>query len=125
MEYHVVQGHRLGSQLIYIPKEKFLYLKKNERSGKRTFICYQSVLSVRQRDGEDHTKCTACVIIGKNDECWRNRIHHSVHQNHRRIFDDLRSLNNMKSTCQFLRDNLTISAEKISAKEIYSTEMAK
>lgn len=125
MEYSIIEGHRTGSRLVYVHKEKFLYMKKNERGGKRTYICYQKVLSGRERIGEDHTKCSACVIIDKNEICWRNSIHHTNHQNHRTIYNDLCSLKVMKNACEFIRDNLTISAAKISTQEIFHSEITK
>lgn len=125
MEYSIIEGHREGSKLIYIHREKCLYLKQNERGGKRTYICYQKVLSKRQLDGEDHTKCTACVVIGRNDECFRNKTHHTSHKNHRGIYDSLCSIKNMKNKCLLIQNNFPLSGRKISAKEIFCEEIAK
>lgn len=124
MEYTVIGGFRTNSTLIYVHKEKCLFLKKNERNSNRTYICYQAVLSKRQLRDEDHTKCTACVVIGKNGECFRNKIQHTSHRNHRSIYADLCSIENMKNKCDFIKNNLPISGSKISVKEIFCEEIA-
>lgn len=123
MEYCIIRGYRGESKLVYVPKEKYLYLKKNERSGNRTYICYQKVLLARERKYEDHTKCNAVVIIDKQGNCWKGKSHHTSHQNHRSIYNDLISLNSMKDTCQFLHDKAPASAHKIPLTEIIATEL--
>lgn len=120
MEYCIIQGYRGESKLVYVPKERFIYLKKNERSGNRTYICYQKVLLARKRKNEDHTKCNAVVIIDKHGNCRQGKSHHTSHQNHRSIYNDLRSLNSMKATCRLIQDK---APHKIPLAEIISTEL--
>lgn len=49
MEFKIIDGKRFHidesrhSKLIWIPSEKYLYSKKNQRNGKVEFICYQYV----------------------------------------------------------------------------------
>lgn len=43
-KYEIVRGFQRTSQIIWVPAEKFLYVKKESRGGYDEYICYQTVL---------------------------------------------------------------------------------
>lgn len=131
-EYMFIKGHR-GAELLYVPSEKCLYVKKNERNGKQYYICYQTILSKERKikkgiaDNIDCSKCTARVFLNKRKQCWRNKIAHTLHKDHQVIVEDLRSLDAMKRDCKMLKRNLAIpsASRKVNAREIYDKHMSK
>lgn len=133
MEYLLIEGHRKGSKLLYTPTDGHLYVKKNIRNEKTFYICYQTILCEGKKKKEeynvitDKTKCTARVLTDKKNKCWRNDIKHTEHNDHRAIFDDLQSLNSMKSECKRLKETYTTSSasRKITALDIYNEFMSK
>lgn len=54
MEYEIIDGKRFSdnknkiSKLLWVPQEKFLYVKKVTRNDKIEFICYQTILTKRK-----------------------------------------------------------------------------
>lgn len=133
MEYSIINGNREGCKLLWVPQEKYLYVKKCERSGKKTYICYNTILSSEKKKDrkenevnlEKHIKCTARVTIGENGQCNRNKIAHEPHENHQIIYEDSMLRNNIKKKCLFLRQEFPESSHKISEKEIFFGEICK
>lgn len=107
MEYEYVQGFRRTSNLVWLPIEKLLYAKHDNRNGKAEFVCYQKVLqnnknqnnkkkrknNTENKENEEILKCTAKVLIDSDGRCVRNKIAHTCHDNHELIYKDMISKN--------------------------------
>lgn len=125
MEYSIIQGVREGSHLVYVAEQKLLYVFKVERNGRKTYICYQTIICARKNDqNHDHTRCTARIVLLDDRYCEASSSH-SAHVDHEIIFEDLRKRNNMKIKCHFLKEEFAEDAHKISARTIFQKEIAK
>lgn len=147
MEYRFVTGFN-GSKLVYT--DKHLYnLKCNRPNGNVEYICYQKILNKRtkeektQSDGSQsqgmeelemnlaeqdtgcQPNCGARVIIKPDKTLSRNKIQHTNHNNHEIIVADLESIDEMEKVCTFIRENIPLSAHKVSPKDIFLQVMAK
>lgn len=147
MEYRFVTGFK-GSKLVYT--DKHLYnLKCNRPNGNVEYICYQTILckqmkkektqsigsqsegmkqlemKLAKQDTGCQPNCSARVIIKPDKTLSRNKIHHTNHDNHEVIVSDLESIDEMEKVCTFMRENIPLSAHKVSPKDIFLQVMAK
>lgn len=120
-----IRGHRTDTFLFWIPEEKYLYAKKEERSGKIECICYQSILTnPKKARSEQIVKCTARRIIDSQDQVTSNGIPHSIHSNHELIYKDLISRKNIADTCIGIKNLLGDIPVKVSVGDIFTREIA-
>lgn len=129
MECIPIKGFQ-GGDLIYIPKEKHLYVRKSNISGKSFLVCYDTVAykdtDIDKDDDYEFVKCSArCMLDVRTGKCHRNSTPHTDHDDHEIKFHDLQSLNAMKEHCRYLAKNFPFSARKIPIKEIFLSEMSK
>lgn len=128
MECEFIKGFREGSNLLYVPSEKYLYRFKSKRNGIQEFICYQTIIDrtkkINPASNEDQLDCTARVRLLSNVLCER-RFEHVCHQNHEQIVREMNKTNNMKDVCQFIKQNLTEDAHRNPTKHIFQREIAK
>lgn len=121
MNYCYVIGLSGKNELLYIDKEKCLYMEHSQKNGKKYFQCYQG----RLKSSLDYVPCPARCNVDQSTKIYTrtNGIHN--HKNHELEFNDLKSLNAMKDKCRWLADSVPLYAYKISVKEIFLEEMAK
>lgn len=120
MDYVFIQGFQ-SSTLLYVPSEKHLYVRKSSGKGSVYLVCYDTIVS----KNEIHkTTCSARCQL-KQKTCVRTAAPHTHHDNDEIIYNDLVSLNAMKSSYRLLAKNFPLSAKKIPIKEIFLMEMAK
>lgn len=124
LEYLFVTGFH-GSRLIYTPSEKNLYAFKDKRGNGESFICYQYILNKQKNGEEEHSKCSARVVLDKDKNVTRNHIEHSHHKNHEQIYADMISASTMKNKVRELRDEFPEMLDKISVDNIFLKEQAK
>lgn len=122
MEYTMITGLRAGSKLLYCVTEKCLYVKKDKRGQKTSFICYQTILSVAN---ELEPTCTARVLLDENGVLSRNHIAHSTHHDHERIRLDMCTANDIKSNIRFLATNFPEMSHKMSVEDVFNKQMSK
>lgn len=79
LEYEFIRGHRRGSELLYIPSEKQLFVQKSKLTNVKSFVCYQSILKQNKKNKENIVSCTARVTINNENICVRKNIAHSCH----------------------------------------------
>lgn len=126
MEYVPIKGFR-GGNLIYIPEDRHLYVRRTTKAGRVYFVCYDTVLTKRLKKQEPNfQECGArCTLNESTGLCSKKASCHRDHENHDVIFRDLQSLNTMKDKCRYLAENFPFSARRIPIKEIFLAEMAK
>lgn len=151
MEYEIIDGKRFSekkykiSKLLWVPQEKFLYVKKVTRNDNIEFICYQSILKKRKvrtdiriyyskqifiyfiqslKNTEDFLKCTARVILHPDGKLIKNSIEHTPHGSHEFEYHDILTASQIKSKCHTAKVLFPDSAHKISAKSIFFRELA-
>lgn len=125
VKYEFVKGFRENSTLLYIPKEKNLYVQKSSWNNIKHFVCYQSILCGKGYKNKENVACSARAVIHENKSCTRNKTAHSCHLHHEAIRKDLITINNLKSTCRNLKELISESSWKISVREIFNRELAK
>lgn len=124
MEYIEVAGFN-GGLWYYLPAEKHLFKRKDERNGNVYLTCYDSKDTAKmKREDLSFKPCMARCIL-KNKLYFRTGVDHNNHGDHEITFRDLISLNAMKDRCRFLAEHFPHSSHKISIKEIFLLEMAK
>lgn len=122
-DYVYLTGFRDKSVLLYVITENCLYVKKVVRPNKQVeWICYQTILI---KCDENQPKCTARVIIHQDGRLTRNKVCHSDHSDHSVICKDMKTLNDMKDQCDYVREKLDSVAHKISAEDIFLQQMKK
>lgn len=123
-EFEKIRGHRTDSTLYWIPEEKFLYVKKEERGNKIECICYQTVLTNSNRK-VDRKKCTARRFINSKGQISKSAISHTNHDNHELIYKDLITRKSIVDTCVGVQNLLGDISVKVSVGDIFTREIAK
>lgn len=126
MEYKFITGFK-GSKLVFAQNNLFNF-KCTRPNGNVEYICYQSILSKKTNNASKQNivqNCSARVIIKPDKTIYRNKIPHTNHNNHEAIVSDLESIDDMEKVCTFIRENMPLSAHKVSPKDIFSQVMAK
>lgn len=126
MEYEIIYGKRRNKmkscQLLYLPSEKCIFVKNNERYGKKEYHCYQRVLAANKKNDNSHLKCNARAYIDSENVCTRNGTNHSEHESHDKIVYSFEKMNRIKEVCETV--GAVLPAHKVSTKQIFSTEIA-
>lgn len=123
MEHILIPGKRKNSSLLYLPAERNLFYKTNNRNGQTEYCCYERVLSENENNNvRSGSKCSARLKVRKG-VCTRNDVNHVNHSNHEHLFKDLVPANNIKNMCATLGSSLP--THKISTKEIFYQELSK
>lgn len=118
LAYSFTKGFHDGNLLVYLPEEKHLYYKTNDRpSGQQDYACYEKILN------KGHN-CKSRFHLSADMSCWKNNVPHSDHENHELTFKDMQTLDDMRKKCRYIVDNFP-SAHKIPLKEIFMSEMVK
>lgn len=126
MEYTFIKGVREGSKLLHVMPEDMLYIFKARRRGAKIYICYQVVLAAEKKSG-DHNgqlKCTARVKIHRDGRLERMKVSHTDHENHQFIRRDIEKRNNMKESCQVLKQRFPEDSHKMKLRHIFQREIA-
>lgn len=153
MEYEIIDGKRFNgnknkvSKLLWVPREKHLYVKKVTRNDKTEFICYQTILTNRKKkvridftilyfkpifryffqslkNTEGVLKCTARAILHPDGRLIENSITHTPHESHESLYHDILTANEIKNKCHVAKVTFPDSAHKISEKSIFYRELA-
>lgn len=122
-----MKGFR-GSDLVYVPSEKCLYVYKRTRDGAKYFICYQTVLSkpTKRPPARKEDRCDCKGSIKLNPDGSLNVMsNHVTHNNHDSIMKDMQKAENIKKSCRTLRDEYAEDAHRIPAKHIFQREISK
>lgn len=126
LTYEKIRGHRVDTYLYWIPQEKCLYVKKEERAGNIECICYQTILANPRRNGHDEViKCTARRIIDSQNQVSCNGVPHSNHCNHEMIYKDLITRANISDACYGVKNLCGNIPVKVSVGDIFTREIAK
>lgn len=120
MDYVLLSGYRKNSKLIYIRDEKMLFRKTRTRNQQSEYVCYQDVVS--EKDPEIHLKCNARLKLNQTIYI-RNETAHSKHDNHKKIFQELKLVNKIKEACE--KSGANLASHKVSTKEIFIKELAR
>lgn len=119
LTYEEVRGKRKNSKLIWIKEEKYLYLKKDERSdGTIVYLCYQNKIN-------GNIECSARRSITPNGLVIKNAIPHSCHPNHESIYADLITRLNINESCAKAAAALDGLPVSVSNRLIFTRELAK
>lgn len=121
LKYIITPGFRDSSNLVYVIKEKNLFVGKEKRNNGKSYVCYQTILCKKD---QTQVKCSARVKIDKNGDCQRNHVDHSSHPNHEMIYNDMNTAHSMKDVCKQLQGLLGSSARKISSREVFNRQLA-
>lgn len=93
MNFEEIEGKRKGSKLVWIPEEKYLYSKKDERAdGKRIYLCYQNRI-------DENQPCPARRFIDIAGVVTTNEVPHSCHQDHNLIYKDMKTRSDVLNSC--------------------------
>lgn len=88
-----VEGKRKNSKLIWIVEEQFLYSKKDVRAdGTKVLLCYQNKIDSSQ-------PCPARRLFDLKGVVTTNGLPHARHENHRSVYDDMKTRSNIISGC--------------------------
>lgn len=121
MAFQLLVGFNNGKNpLLYLREDKRLFVQKISRYGKTEYICYDSILS-----GKNKAECCRARVTISGEACTRNQIAHSCNGTHEIIYRDLNSLNEMRERCRSLRFACDTSSHKISVKDIFLQVIAK
>lgn len=122
MEEKLIEVNGFNGGIIhYSSKEKRLYVQRGTmRNGDLYLACYDTILN------KSNSQCSAKRAYNQANGYSRStNCKHSKHGNHKIIYRDLVSLNNIKKQCRYLAKNFPTSAHKVPIKEIFLQEMAK
>lgn len=126
-DYEIIKA-KFGGELLYVKPERMLYTFNTKRSGKKEFVCYQTVLSdCKKKKHADHLKCFSRVRLLSDGTCERmnKNIPHTLHPDHKNLADDKKKMINMNEKCQTLKNDYPENAHKIPLRHIYQREIAK
>lgn len=123
LKYELVSGFRRNSQLIWIPEDKHLYVKKKvqKKSRKAFYVCYNSIMFKNKICKTEYIKCLAGIAIDCDSVCARNSVKHTNHINHELLYKDFISRKNIINACitpSTLNNGIEISARAVFTKEI-------
>lgn len=126
LAYEKINGKRRTSSLLWVPKDKYLYVRHREHTNENKgedWICYQTIL---HKKNKNIVKCTSAVNL-LNEVCTRKNAHnlHTMHTNHQTIYDDLISLNKIKDDCIAAKELSKGLSMNISACDLFTREIAK
>lgn len=113
-----VEGHRRGSRLVWVHEEKFLYFKKDERSGKTSYLCYENQLQHSQI-------CSSRCLIDSEGIMTKNSIPHSGHSNHQAVYDKLKTRSSIIDSCEQAASVLEDLHFTIPTQQIFNRELSK
>lgn len=93
LTFEVVEGKRKNSKLIWIPEEKFLYFKKDERAdGRIVYLCYQNQIN-------KDSSCPARRSIDLRGNVTTNATTHACHTDHQSLYNDMKSRSGIINRC--------------------------
>lgn len=124
LTFEMIRGHRIDSTLLWIPAEQHLYYKKCARNGKVEYECYQTVLRKNGKSENEAIYCTAGAVV-KNGVCTHKAKGHTVHPNHKGIFNNLKVRNRILDRCIAMKEIAEDLCVKVPARDIFTREMAK
>ncbi|XP_055308039.1 uncharacterized protein LOC129572142 [Sitodiplosis mosellana] len=116
--HEFVEGHRRGSRLLWVPEEKYLYFKKDDRSGKTIYLCYENQLQNEQI-------CSSRRSIDSEGTMTTNSIPHSCHSNHQAVHDKLKLRSHIIDSCEHAAHALEDLHFTIPTQQIFTREVAK
>lgn len=132
LSYEYVKGNRQLAVLVWIPKDKHLYVRHIERGGKTEYICYQKILFKQEKlkksskmSRRDNSKCTARIKIDANGKCSRNNIAHTSHNNHEFLYKDIVSKNEIIDRCVAIKQSYGGIPVKVPVHDVFTVELAK
>lgn len=116
----VVEGMRKGSNLIWIPEEKYLYSIKDVRGDgpnqRKIHLCYEN-----KKGGS----CPARRIIDSNGHVTTNSLPHSNHSNHELYYKDMKTRSDIINTCAQTATLLDGLHQTVPSQQIFTRELAK
>lgn len=126
LTYEKIRGNRIDTCLYWIPQERYLHVKKEERGGKIECICYQTVLANRKnKDAAQILNCTARRLIDSENQVSSNGVPHSNHGDHQIIYNNLITRKNIVDTCIGVKNLLGDMPVKVSVGDVFTRELAK
>lgn len=99
-------------------KERHLYYKHDERSGKKIYLCYENVIT-------PNSQCAARCFIDANGLMSLNSIPHNGHPDHTYVYDDLHTKSNIIDSVAAAAVALKDLHQTIPSQQIFTREMAK
>lgn len=122
MPYTIIRGFTKGSHLLYVPGEKYLYVRKNKKRNQ--YVCYQEMLLKSKSSPENSVqKCTGSVVL-KDGKCFARKSH-VPHGNHKAKFDDYQSRNDIIDSCVQLRKLTEGLSIRVPAKQVFTRKISK
>lgn len=118
LTYQEIEGRRRGSRLMWVFEDKYLYVKKDTRSGKRVYSCYQNQIDPK-------AKCASRRFIDENGIMTTNWITHTPHHDHTSIYEDLKTRSNIIDSCVEASNALRDLHVTIPNQQIFTRELAK
>lgn len=128
VDYCFLRGRREGCEILYVPAEKHLYVKKSSTKNVVKYICYQHILRGKKnkKNRDKYLECGARLSLNINTKiCIKRNLPHSNHTNHEIIKKDIDSYNNMKDMSRKLRKMDLASVQKIPVEEVFNSEISK
>lgn len=109
--FEIVPGKRLTSKLLFLKKEKCLYVQvSNDKSGKR-FKCYM-------------TTCSARAVIRLDGACEKSKKNflHVQHNTHCELRAKFLAENKIKNSCANVEELCSGSNQNVSVRDIFNKE---
>lgn len=149
MEFEYIEGLRRNAKVVWVPRERHLYVRNVKRGGNIEYICYQKVLcnqNITERKDKNNNdesigkherkkkknnkreivlKCNARVIVDGNEKYTRNKIEHTFHENHEHIYKDMVSKNKIIDRCVAHKKVTEGLAVKVPTHDFFTLELAK
>lgn len=126
LKFEKLTGIRRDGELLYVPTEKHLYVKKAERNGGVDYICYQTILLKNKENSKKKLPtCTSRVKVTTDGKCKGKLIPHTNHDNHEAIYKDLKTRNAFLDKVVTVNDVLEGLSVKVSNRDIFTLELAK
>lgn len=119
LTFEETAGRRRGSKLVWVFEEKNLYIFKEERGGRKEYLCYQNKID------PNNVKCSARRIIDPSGKMTTGALSHSAHPNHEMFYKDLKTRSDVINGCTAAARALDHLHVTVPNQQIFTRELAK
>lgn len=125
--YEFLTGERRDGQLLYVPLQKCLFVKKSTTKNWTDYICYQTILVKNKKTNANKTIpcCTSRVQINSSGICTAKTKAHEQHENHELIYRDMKSKNAYIDQVIHIGEHLDDLPIEVSNRDLFTRELSK
>lgn len=126
VSYEIVRGLRRDSQLIWVPNDGCLFVKKESRRGFDEYVCYQTIIGdPKKKKSENFKPCTCRIKIDIETKIVAPRGKgHSEHENHVILYKDMQSKNKIVDDCIAISEACKGLSIKVPTNDIFTREIS-